>query len=112
MSPNLRGRRTRNARSTTGARKRTGGGRANWPTIIRERRPVYAAAERVARPARRPASTARISTAGGPMDHPVRDAIPGLRALPVDEVAKALRPVAALGAQRKRPAPPPTAQDP
>src|SRR2546428_13809050 len=64
MSPDLRGRRTRNARSTTGARKRTGGGRANWPTIIRERRPVYAAAERVARPARRPASTARISTAG------------------------------------------------
>src|SRR2546422_1652303 len=32
MSPKLRCRRTRNARSTTGARKRTGGGRANWPT--------------------------------------------------------------------------------
>src|SRR5438445_241701 len=45
MSPNLRVWRPKNARSTTGARKRTGGGRANWPTIIRERRLVYTAAE-------------------------------------------------------------------
>src|SRR2546426_11550300 len=92
MSPNLRGRRTRNARSTTGARKRTGGGRANWPTIIRERRPVYAAAERVARPARRPASTARISTAGGARGEPGGEADAGPREWAVEVGRKTHRP--------------------
>src|SRR2546428_1073174 len=105
MSPNLRGRRTRNARSTTGARKRTGGGRANWPTIIRERRPVYAAAERVARPARRPASTARISTAGGGGGTPVGYAIAAPRALPFEVGAESLGPRRALGAERGERAP-------
>src|SRR2546428_11266085 len=107
MSPNLRGRRTRNARSTTGARKRTGGGRANWPTIIRERRPVYAAAERVARPARRPASTARISTAGGARGTPRGDAIAAPRARTPKLGAEPPRPPKDPGAEEEEGAPAP-----
>src|SRR2546430_14721314 len=102
MSPNLRVWRPKNARSTTGARKRTGGGRANWPTIIRERRLVYTAAERVARPARRPASTARMSTAGGGRGTPGGGADAAPQTRPVNVGAENHRPRRARRTEKRR----------